>query len=136
MHTITIELESFNCTLDDCIDDHAGIIAALTTALAIANSNYLYRNIVPRLYSTNIKYHFDIKDRDKYFDIPRVIRNGYGDCVDLTAWRLAELWNNGMLAAKPKVTWAKNSEGNIIFHVSVDGGDDPSTVMLAKNGSR
>lgn len=38
-----------------------------------------------------------------YQTIPEVIAQGWGDCDDLTGWRVAELWYAGEHAAQPEL---------------------------------
>lgn len=55
----------------------------------------LYRD-VPPLYSSGVRYRGEKPDRWETLDL--VLARGYGDCEDLSAWRAAELQEQGVNA--------------------------------------
>lgn len=78
-----------------------GILGVLVESLVMADRAYLrdYPH-TPGIYDAGVRYFFN---RDQWKDIPSILRDGTGDCKDFTAWRVAELRNQGIKAA-PYVT--------------------------------
>lgn len=64
---------------------------------------------IPPLYSSGVEY-----DREpwaglfeEFADITTVLNRGWGDCDDLAAWRVAELLEQGELAADVRLYWRR-----------------------------
>ena len=55
-----------------------------------------YNPRIPGLYVVRPRYR--VPKRETWKDIGAVLRDKSGDCKDLTAWRLAELWRMGVNA--------------------------------------
>lgn len=74
-----------------------GILGGLVESLVLPNRAYL-RDFphTPGLYDAGIPYVFN---RDRWQDIPTMLQRGEGDCKDFTAWRVAELRQQGERAA-------------------------------------
>ena len=109
----------------------AGLIVAWVEALA--KTNLVYLQLFPdtiALYDSDVYYKMERVGEEDFFDIPTVLEQGYADCEDLAAWRIAEYWFEGYYAA-PLVTWTEYDNGDIEFHVQVNtsfGVEDPSLV--------
>lgn len=62
---------------------------------ALAEACYAYLEVhphTPRLYESGVRYEEEPPGRDEWQDIPDTIARRSGDCEDLAAWRIAELW--------------------------------------------
>lgn len=92
---------------------------------------------IPPLYKSGVRY-LGEEGTENWKDAITVYKDGFGDCEDLAAWRVAELRNNGK-KARPYIRYKVNPEtGMYIYHVMVlrhDGLEDPSRV-LGMNGGR
>lgn len=73
------------------------ILKEYITGLAKINQIFLKRFQVPRLYLANVRYK-DESDENPFLNCLAVIKNKGADCKSLTAWRLAELWEDGVAA--------------------------------------
>ena len=73
-----------------------------------------YYNL-PSLYVINPKYR--VASKESWKDIGAVIRDGWGDCKDFTAWRLAELWKQGVPAKAESIVGRNGSK--LLFHTYV-----------------
>lgn len=109
----------------------AYLISSWVESLARTNLVYLqlYPDTVP-LYDSYVYYQQEPPGLEDFFDIPTLLEQGYGDCEDLAAWRIAEYWFTGNYAS-PLVTWTEYDNGDIEFHVQVhtpQGIEDPSWV--------
>lgn len=111
----------------------------------VAN-NLLYLSLhanVPPLYSSGVRYEneppwkFDGRPAEEFACIPIVLARGFGDCDDLSPWRVAELRRAGE-PAKIRIQWkrktlANGTKGRKYFHIVVRraNGDieDPSAKL-------
>lgn len=75
-----------------------GILGGLVEALVLADRAYLRDHPeTPSIYDAGIPYVFN---RDRWQDIPTMLlKRREGDCKDFTAWRVAELRQQGIKAA-------------------------------------
>lgn len=85
--------------------DRNAIVNALRV-LSYANLLWLrsQRGSVPSVYNARVAFRPEPQEGtgvELYQTIPEVIAQGWGDCDDLTGWRIAELWHTGELAAEP-----------------------------------
>lgn len=90
----------------------------------------------PMLYQSGVVYKQE-KNSEAWLDIPHVIENGWGDCEDLAAWRVAELRFRHRVQARPYLKWYhRPKEGFTLYHVQVrlpDGKiEDPSAQLGMK----
>jgi transglutaminase-like putative cysteine protease len=102
-----------------------GGIQVLLDTLTVLNGVYLAaRPDVPHLYDSGVRYKRE-DGREDWLTIPLVIRRGYGDCEDLSAWLAADYRRKG-IQARAIVYRA----GSRVWHVVVqmpDGSiEDPS----------
>ena len=73
------------------------ILKAYISGFALINQVFLRRFQVPRIYVSGIKYKDENPDSDNpLMNCLEVIDRRGGDCKSLTAWRLAELWEDGI----------------------------------------
>jgi hypothetical protein len=57
----------------------------------------------PSLYTSGVRYRREPFGQERWLGPRDVLRLGYGDCEDLVAWRVGELWlQRGMQAAEPR----------------------------------
>lgn len=105
------------------------ILKMLLGCLVKINLLHLSFRKYPLLYKSGVRYirknHIDFQE---FEDLPTALELGGSDCGPLTAWRVAELRNNGILA-KPNLLL--QTDGNFYqYHVRVkyqDGTiEDPS----------
>lgn len=117
------------------------IIMTLQTLVGI-NRWQLRQRRYPLLYRSGI-YYKTIPPATQWYDIPTLMKVGYGDCKNLVAWRVAELLNAGV-ECKPCIKWkyvdCEDSRGLpftiLLIHVMVmypDGRiEDPSAILGMK----
>lgn len=102
--------------------------------LALSRTNLVYLQLHPDtvpLYDSGVYYQEEKMGHEDFFDIPEILYQGYADCEDLSAWRVAEYWSVGQYA-DPIVTYDLYDNGDILFHVRVQtqyGIEDPSRVL-------
>ena len=77
----------------------------LMEAMCSINQLHLRQRRYPKLYEAGIVYRREDKT-ENWLDIPHVIKAGWGDCEDLTFWRVAELREEGIKAA-PFAKWRR-----------------------------
>lgn len=135
MYRLVFELGTFKDARDR--EWLTPLLVQLVEALAGVNTAFLERNPrTPSIYESGVRYsdaHETCSScEDLWWDIPVVLSHGYGDCEDLAAWRLAELWMQG-IPARAHVTSALLGQGNTLYHVQVmlpDGQiEDPSRIL-------
>jgi hypothetical protein len=75
----------------------------LMEAMCAINQRHLRQKRYPKLYQSGVVYRRE-DGTENWLDIPHVIEAGWGDCEDLTFWRVAELRAEGVKAA-PFAKW-------------------------------
>ena len=90
---------------------------------------------LPLLYKSGIMYRREpwAGRFEEFADIPTVLKRKWGDCDDLSAWRVAELQEQGE-SADFRIYWRPRKPGKpITMHVEVRRGDgsieDPSRLL-------
>lgn len=100
--------------------------AAAVEGLAGVDSVYFDHYNIPGLYAIRPRYYHP--EIEQWKDIGAVLRDMSGDCKDLTAWRLAELWRQGVAARAESIVQRNGTR--LSFHTFVrlpDGRtEDPS----------
>lgn len=76
----------------------------LMESLVQINKMYLLTHDVPMLYKTNVIYKTEVGEIWK--DVFNILKDGHGDCEDLSCWRVAELQLSG-ISARPYIKWRK-----------------------------
>jgi len=105
----------------------APIIMALQTLVGI-NLWQLRQKNYPLLYESGI-YYKTIPPARQWYDIPLMLKIGYGDCKNLVAYRIAELKHYYNIDAKPCIKWkfvTHDSKGVKLY----DNDGDPLTILL------
>ncbi len=112
------------------------VARAIAEAVILSNRAYLEEKAregrpVPPLYRSGVYYQNEPEGLpDEALDIPAIMRQGHGDCLHLSAWRVAELRNAGEKKARIAVTRKRLGRGKRLFHVLVRRGngklEDPS----------
>lgn len=95
-------------TLSTRDNDRAALVDALCV-LAFANLLWLRAKHgdgqgAPPVYQSGVVFRAEPQEGtgvELYQTIPEVLAQGWGDCDDLTGWRVAELWYAGELTAQP-----------------------------------
>jgi hypothetical protein len=108
------------------------ILVRLLETLTELDRDYLKRHPrTPPLYRSRVRYQREPPGQEQWRTIPVVWKDGYGDCEDLAAWRVAELRNAGV-HARPCFRYRQDGKRRI-YHIMVclPGGliEDPSTVL-------
>lgn len=101
--------------------------AKLVETLAEWNAETLLRYVYPRLYDSGVAYRSE-PTRDIWRDIPGVLHMGYGDCEDLVAWRLAELWLSNV-SARAIVSPSLDGITHVMVELSDGRLEDPSKLL-------
>lgn len=86
------------------VEDTRALGLALCMTLAASNVPLVRSRKVPRLYASGVHWQREGNVPgvpEEWRNALAVLRAGEGDCEDLTAWRLAELWLDGEREAKP-----------------------------------
>lgn len=89
---------------------------------------------IPPLYQSGVRYREEPRGQgfEDFAIIPQILARGFGDCDDLSPWRVAELRHQGE-KAKIRITWKRQPDGQKLFHVQVRRGDgtieDPSRIL-------
>lgn len=66
-------------------------LANWAEALTRTNMGYLGEHAnVPPIYGSSVRYNH-LSPEEEWADVAEVLRRGWGDCLDLSAWRAAEL---------------------------------------------
>jgi hypothetical protein len=121
-------------TFDDDLDPQVMAYLIGSWVEALAKTNLVYLQVYPdtiALYDSDVYYQQERFGEEDFFDIPTVLQQGFADCEDLAAWRMAEYWSTGNYAA-PHISWTEFSDGDIEFHVQVmtpNGIEDPSAIL-------
>ncbi len=97
-------------TLPDTDDaQHFAPLQILLEGLTKVNEYHIRRSLVqgvpiPPLYVSGVIYKEEKPGHEDWPDVIRVLKNGWGDCEDLAAWRAAELRVFG-IPADPVIKW-------------------------------
>ena len=107
----------------------------LLESLVNINRDELRRLKLPPLYRAGVRYIRE-EDTEIWKDAVHVLEDGFGDCEDLAAWRVAELRNNHK-TARPYIRYRVDPQSGVyIYHVMVQRGDgsleDPSKILGMK----
>ena len=109
----------------------AELVVDLVGAVARAN----VRSYCPPLYTSEVAYGYEPPGTELVLDWAACTRKGTGDCASLSAWRLANLWQNGDTKARAAVE-VRPVSGEL--HVIVRHGngtlEDPSFILGMKKG--
>ncbi len=138
MYEAGFRLESF-----DALGDLAkcAMMHSLVEALAAVDTAYLMNHQLPRLYQSGVRYEVP-KGKDTHDgsyqawrDVPGILRTMRGTCMELAAWRLAELrLFEGFPRAVPLVTCQTDPRIGVMFHTKLQDSDtgvieDPSVIL-------
>lgn len=109
------------------------VVRALTEVGVYVNRLHLRANRkAPSLYDAGIVYRAEPPGVEELVDIPALLRRGHGDCMQLVAWRVAELREQGERASVA-LTRPKRSHNRRYFHVVVRRAngktEDPSRLL-------
>jgi hypothetical protein len=94
---------------------------------------YLKNSGAPKDAMDEYKFMAGATGGEVFRDIPRIIKNGGGDCDNVAAWRAAEIRHHLGVAAKPFITWRKRPDGGTTYHVLViwpDGSSEDPSLLL------
>ena len=109
------------------------ILYILLDALVKIDELWLrYKPSLPPLYRSGVYYQQEPQGVEDWCDIGEVMRQGFADCEDLAAWRVAELRVRHGINARPYVKKPRVIRGGrvLMYHIQVllpDGRiEDPS----------
>ncbi len=108
----------------------------LLESLININRMELRANKIPPLYNAGVKYVREPVGEENWRDVVSIYRDGFGDCEDLSCWRIAELRNNNK-RCEPYIRWRVDPSNNmLIYHVMVlrtgEVLEDPSKILGMK----
>lgn len=66
--------------------------------------------------AARVEYRPEPEGEEEWPDITRIYPRGWGDCEDLAAARLAEVWHSGESGAEPYIRWRVQPDGRYCFH--------------------
>ena len=110
------------------------ILSLVLQLLVLANFLYLLlHRATPLLYASGVRYVREPPGEEHWQTFPALYRSGRGDCEDLAAARVAELWMLGERGARIDTQWRFDARGDRLYHVFVrraDGSpEDPSRLL-------
>lgn len=101
------------------------IMRHLVEALTAVNTAYLMSHNVPRLYASGVRYENPVGvdtasgSYQAWRDIPLLLASRRGTCMELAAWRLAEIrLREGYPDAEPVISFQRGPNMNM-FHTAV-----------------
>jgi hypothetical protein len=90
----------------------------------------------PPIYQAGVRYQTEPLGQEDWCDIPTVMKQGWGDCEDLAAWRCAELRVRYGIPARATFTWRVLPNKVTLYHILVKHPDgrieDPSRKLGMK----
>jgi hypothetical protein len=108
---IALQLDLSDLTTDET----AGVIGDVLETLIARDRRYLAAHpMTPRVYLSGVKYR---ANPGQWLDVPSLITARFGDCKDLSAWRIAELREMGEEARAHVVIHERRS--GVLYHVQV-----------------
>lgn len=114
-------------------------LEALAEGAVMLNIAYLAENPeTPKLYETDIRYALnDSREEKSVLTIPFIRGRGWGDCLELAAWRCAERRRGGDAKSRVRIQRASDDPRERVFHAVVSayrGFEDPSALLSLRNG--
>jgi hypothetical protein len=111
---------------------------ALVHLVAGVNARRAARGALPRLYESAIQYRPEPPGHPEMIDHAGIVlARGWGDCDDLTAYRLGELWSCGERGARARILWRANTTR---YHAEVRRADgtteDPSRIQVRREKAK
>ena len=86
---------------------------------------------IPVLYTSSIRYKLEPAGQEIWQSAYETARLGYGDCEDLVAYRLAELWKDGIKARAKVLSITPTLRHVVLVHKNGDI-EDPSKALGMK----
>src|SRR5262245_24224384 len=97
------------------------ILGTLLKALVQCNLAFLEKNPrTPHPYKAGIRYMREHKG-ERWKSIPKVLRDGGGDCEDLAAYAAAYLIHHRVKPVRMVIRWRTTPTGGRAFHILVRG---------------
>lgn len=115
------------------------VIKPILEAMVKVDQLYLATHRVPPLYQSGVVYQDEPwKGFEDFAPVPTILKRGWGDCDDLSPWRVAEYRNAGKKASI-RIQWKKHRNGKL-FHVLlrrpfVTSEFDPSYMWIPRDGT-
>lgn len=127
MYTTCFAISAIHPSMPD--DMLVRLNQAAVEGLALVDRVLLDYYNFPSIYKVAPKYRTGGKETWK--DIGALLKDGWGDCKDFTAWRLAELWKAGVNAKAEAIIQRQGRR--LLFHVYIrhpDGSiEDPAKLL-------
>jgi len=106
-----------------------GLNQAAVEGLALVNRVLLDYYPIPPLYEVRPRY--KVGSTEQWKDIGSILRDGWGDCKDFTAWRLAELYRANVSAKAKSIV--ERHKRRLLFHTYVEYAngktEDPARIL-------
>lgn len=77
------------------------LVQAALLGLAAASFRMMQKRPLPMLYASGVRYVREPRGRERWQTAEETADRKQGDCEDLVAYRVAELWSLGERAARP-----------------------------------
>jgi hypothetical protein len=108
-----------------------GVLGYLLEALTAIDVLYLTAHPeTPAIYDSGVVYQEEPPGAEDWANIPMILKLGWGDCEELACWRAAELQVRANVRARASFTKQTQSDGTMLYHITVllpDGRvEDPS----------
>jgi hypothetical protein len=118
MYSVCYDITSISRNMPDWL--LCELNAAAVHGLAAIDEVILRHYMIPSIYQVAPRYHIPIAvergiRKERWKDIAAVLQDGWGDCKDFTAWRLAELWRENIDAKAESILY----RDMMVFHTYV-----------------
>lgn len=119
--------------IDNYLPPSVWLVPFLRAMVEVNEAYLLSRLNTPEIYKSGVRYRPDVVGKERWWDIPQILRAGYGDCKKLAPWRAAELRVRHSVQARALPVLQTMANGIILVHVIVELPDgrteDPSRLL-------
>jgi hypothetical protein len=130
----------FVLTLPGALNPHqrVGWAREYLAALVRVDRMLLREGMVPPLYQTDVRYRQEPAGQpyEEFADALTCLERGWGDCDDLSAWRVADLLEQGVDASllfdAAPVAPGKRRLVHCLVRLPANGREDPSRIMAKR----
>lgn len=116
------------------IPSTSAAIQAAVTGLALVSLSQMRARPLPPLYSGRVRYLREPARRERWQTAAETAQRGVGDCEDLAAYRVAELWRQGEKGARVVVRRI-NPQLMHVYVARADGTKEDPSKRLGMKGA-
>ena len=116
-------------------EDSNTTLGLLLEALTKVNEILMWRQRLPSLYQSGVRYQAEPIGTEDWLDALQVLLRRYADCEDLAAYRAAELRVYHRIRARPVYIFGTDGQGRQLYHCRVRypasaGPQHPSATLI------